>query len=278
MCPQILVPTKIENYVQTKQVISTKELAQTFNLTQTTAMNYLSRLAKTGQIKNIRKGTYQTKNNNNKQQQTTNPSLPPDLLNIVHQINTAMPMTKITTWSLQMISNYTHYMIGKNLTFIETTKTLSNSIRDLLLSKGYHAILSPQKRDYQQYALYPQTPIFILERKETYGLTQQDNYFTPTIERLWVDIYYYSSRKDLAFDSFELGLIFATMVEKGVINFDRLLRYATRRGCFNEILLFLHELRKQNTKLNQILDKTSLFGRQEIFKVIDALVEGAKTQ
>jgi len=277
MCPQILVPAKIENYVQTKQVISTKEVAQTFNLTQTTAMNYLSRLAKTGQIKNISKGTYQTKNNN-KQQTTTNPSLPQDLLNIVNQINTAMPMTKITTWSLQMISNYTHYMIGKNLMFIETTKTLSNSIRDLLLSKGYHAVLSPQKRDYQQYALYPQTPLFILERKEAYALTQQDNYFTPTIERLWVDIYYYSSRKDLAFDSFELGLIFATMVEQGVINFDRLLRYATRRGCFNEILLFLYELRKQNSKLNQIIEEGNLFGRREVFTVIDAMVEGAKNQ
>lgn len=277
MCPQILVPPKIENYVQTKQVISTKELAQTFNITETTAMNYLSRLAKTGQIKNISKGTYQTKNN---KQQTTNkpPPLPQDLQNIVNQINTAMPMTKITTWSLQMISNYTHYMIGKDLMFIETTKTLSNSIRDLLLSKDYRVVLSPQKRDYQEYNLYPQTPIFIIERKETYGLTQQNNYFTPMLERLWIDIYYYSTRKGLTFDSFELGLIFAAMVEQGAINFDRLLRYATRRGCFNEILLFLHELKKQNTKLNQILNKNSLFGRQEIFKVIDAMVEGAKTK
>jgi hypothetical protein len=177
-----------------------------------------------------------------------------------------------------MLSNYTHYMIGKDLIFIETTKTLSNSIRDLLISKGYRAVLSPQKRDYQEYALYPQTPIFIIERKETYGLTQQDNYSIPTLERLWIDIYYYSSRKDLAFDSFELGLIFVAMVEKGVINFNRLLRYATRRGCFNEILLFLHELRKQNIKLNQILDEGNLFGRREVFKVIDMMVEGAKNQ
>ncbi|MDR2719986.1 MAG: winged helix-turn-helix transcriptional regulator [Nitrososphaerota archaeon] len=276
MCPQILVPTKIENYVQTKQVISNKELAQTFNITETTAMNYLSRLAKTGQIKNISKGTYQIKNN--KQQQTTKTPLPQDLQNIVNQINTALPMTKITTWSLQIIANYTHYMIGKDLIFIETTKTLSNSIRDLLISKGYHTVLLPEKRDYQEYALYPQTPVFILERKETYGLIQLDNYSIPTMERLWADIYYYSTRKGLTFDSFELGLIFVAMVEKGVINFDRLLRYSARRGCFNEILLFLYELRKQNTKLNQILDKSSLFGRQEIFKVIDAMVEGAKTQ
>ena len=97
------------------------------------------------------------------------------------------------------------------------------------------------------------------------------------MERLWIDIYYYSTRKGLAFDSFELGLIFVAMVKQGVINFDRLLRYATRRGCFNEILLFLYELRKQNTKLNQILEEGNLFGRREVFTVIDAMVEGAKT-
>ena len=269
----MLVPAKIENYVRNKQVVSNKEVAQTFEVSEITAMNYLSRLAKTGIIKSIGKGTYQI----GKSKQTTlKPSQ--ELTKVTNEICSVFPMAKFTAWSIQMLSDYSHYMIGKDLLFIETSKMLSESIRDFLLSKDYRVVLTPQQRDFKEYPIYPQTPIFILERKETYNLTQLDNYQIPTPERLWIDLYYLSTRKSLAFDSFELGSIFAAMAERGEINFDRLLRYATRRGVYKEVFLFLYELTKQNSTLAQNSTMETIFGNQDAFKTIEAMVKGAQTK
>jgi len=271
MCPQTAVPQKIENYIQKRQTISNTEIAQTFNISEITAMNYLSRLAKTGTIKNIGKGTYQVTTN----KQTTHIKPTQELTKVTNELCSIFPTAKFTAWSLQMLSNYSHYMIGKDLIIIETNKTLSTSIRDYLLTKGHPTILTPTKRDYKEYTLHPKTPIFILERKETYNLTQQDDYLTPTPERLWIDLYYLSTRKELTFDLFELGLIFAAMTEQGDINFDRLLRYATRRGIYREILLFLYELTKQNVTLSPHTME-AIFGRQNAFKTIENMVKGAQ--
>ncbi|MCL2135076.1 MAG: hypothetical protein FWH37_05935 [Candidatus Bathyarchaeota archaeon] len=273
MCPQYSIPVKIAEYVQTKQTVSNSDLAQFFNLSEVTAMNYLSRLAKTGTIKNVGKGIYQVGKN---RQTTLKPS--PELSKVVNELCNIFPMAKFTAWSIQMLSDYSHYMIGKDLQFIETSKTLSISMRDLLLSKEYRVVLNPEQRDFEEYAIYPQTPTFILERKENYGLTQLNNYLIPVPERLWVDLYYFSTRKGLTFDSFELGSIFAAMTKRGDVNFDRLLRYSTRRGIFREILIFLYELAKQDLKFNQNVAMDVLFGRRDVFKAIDAMVEGAKNR
>ncbi len=160
-------------------------------------------------------------------------------------------MAEFTVWSLQMLSDYSHYMIGKDLMFVETSKMLSASMRDVLVSKGYRAVLQPEKRDFQEFVYYSEVPIFILERKELYGLMEFEGYLIPTPERIWADIYYFSTRKGFVFDPYELGLIFAAMVDRGGINFDRLLRYSGRRGIFREVLIFLYELMKSNSKVGK---------------------------
>ena len=96
--------------------------------------------------------------------------LSPELVKIAKELREAFPMAKFAIWSLQMLSDYSHYMIGKDLMFIETSKMLSASMRDMLVSKGYRVVLQPEKRDFQEYAYYSERPIFILERKELYGL------------------------------------------------------------------------------------------------------------
>jgi hypothetical protein len=271
MCSASLVPSKIVDYVKEKQVISISDIAQTFGLAETTAMNYLSRLATLGEIKSIGRGLYQV---GKSEGITLRPSV--TLAKIAKELRDAFPMAEFTVWSLQMLSDYAHYMIGKDLMFIETSKMLSASIRDALISKGYRVVLQPEKRDFQEFTYYPQVPIFILERKELYGLDRFEDYLVPTPERIWADVYYFSTRKGLAFDSFELGLIFAAMVDRGDINFDRLLRYSGRRGIYPEVLIFLYELMKSNSTVGKAITERVLFGRRETFNTINSMVEGAR--
>ena len=84
------------------------------------------------------------------------------------------------------------------------------------------------------------------------------------------------TRKNLIFDSFELGIIFSAMVDRGGINFDRLLRYSGRRGIFREILIFLYELMKSNSKVGKRITENVLLGRRETLSTITCMVEGAR--
>jgi hypothetical protein len=271
MCPESSVPSRIVDYVKRKQVISISDVAQTFGLTEITAMNYLSRLAMMGEIKSIGRGLYQAGKGEGV---TLRPSVA--LAKIMKELRDAFPIAEFAVWSLEMVSDYSHYMIGKDLMFVETSKMLSASMRDMLVSKGYRVVLQPEKKDFQEFAYYPQVPIFILERKELYGLTEFEGYLIPTPERIWADIYYFSTRKNLVFDPFELGLIFAAMIARGGINFDRFLRYSARRGIYREVLIFLYELMKSNSKVGKSIAEHVLFGRRETFNTIATMVEGTK--
>ena len=66
------------------------------------------------------------------------------------------------------------------------------------------------------------------------------------------------------------------MVEKGVINFDRLLRYSARRGIYREVLIFLYELMKTNSIVEKSMMERVLFGRRETFNTIATMIEGAR--
>lgn len=271
MSSESSVPQKVIDYINTKQIVSTKELAKNLSLTLQTTTAYLSRLAQTGEIKSIGRGLYQISKG-----ETVIMKPSPELIKIAKILRESFPMAKFAIWSLQMLSEYSHYMIGKDLVFIETSKMLSASMRDMLTSKGYRVVLQPEKRDFQEFTYYSEKPIFILERAEQYGLMTFEDNLIPTPERIWADVYYFSTRKGFAFDSFELGLIFAAMVDKGGINFDRLLRYAGRRGIFREILIYLFELMKSNSKVGKHVTEHILLGRRKTLSTIDAMVEGAK--
>jgi hypothetical protein len=271
MCPESSVPPKILEYVRSRDIVSINDIARAFCITEITAKNYLSRLAIIGEIRSVGRGLYQAG-----KVQPIIMMPPPPLSKVAEELRRIFPMAEYSIWSLQMFSDFSHYMIGKDLMFVETTKMLSASMRDALISKGYRVVLQPDIRDFQEFTYYPQVPIFILERNELYGLASFENYLIPIPERLWADVYYFCTRKGLVFDSFELGQIFVSMVDKGGINFDRLLRYSTRRGIFREILIFLYELMKTNSRVGRDIAEHVLLGRRETLKTIATMVEGAR--
>jgi len=271
MSYQSSVPQKILEYITNKQIVSINDLAEALELTPRSASSYLSRLAQMGAIKSIGRGLYQVGKG-----ESVVMKLSPELARIANELQEAFPMAKFAIWSLQMLSDYSHYMIGKDLIFVETTKMLSASMRDMLASKGYRAVLKPGKRDFQEYTYYPERPIFILERKELYGLAMFEGNLIPTPDRIWADVFYFVTRKNLIFDSFELGLIFSAMVDREGINFSRLLRYSERRGIFREILIFLYELMKSNSRVGKRITEHVLLGRRETLNTITAMVEGAR--
>ena len=262
------VPQKVVEYVTRHETISVEEVMQDLNVSRITAKNYLSRLAKMDILKRIGRGLYQVGKG-----ATATVRLPPELSLIAQETRERFPMAQFTIWSINMLADYAHYAVGRDLIVLETDKILSASIRDALLEKRYRAILNPEKRDFREYAYSGEKTIFILERNEKYGLFAIDEILIPTPERVWLDIYYLVTRKELSFSPSELGLIFANMLRKEGVNFNRFLRYAQRRNLRDEMIIFLFSL-KRSSKLS--IPDTLLVGKKAALGIINEMVEGTR--
>ena len=262
------VPQRVIEYITRREVVSIEEIVRDLGVSRTTAKNYLSRLAKMDIVKRIGRGLYQIGGG-----QMPTVKLPSHLLDIARYLRQRFPMVQFTIWSINMLADYAHYAVGRDLIILETAKMLSPSMRDALIEKGYDVILNPTKKDFREYTYRREKTIFILERKERYGLFGDGDLLIPTLERIWLDIYYLITRKELSFSPGELGRIFANILRGEGINFNRFLRYAQRRKIRDEIMIFLYNL-KQSTDLD--IPDTIFTGKREALKVIDEMVNGAK--
>lgn len=268
MGPELPVPKKLVEYVTRHETISVEEVMQDLAVSRITAKNYLSRLVKMDIVKRIGRGLYQVGSG-----ATATIRLSPELSLLAHDVREHFPMAQFAIWSINMFADYAHYAVGRDLIVFETDRILSASIRDALIERGHRTILNPEKRDFREYAYSNEKTIFILERSEKYGLFKVNGILVPTPERVWLDIYYLITRKDLSFSPGELGLIFANMLRREGVNFNRFLRYAQRRNLRDEMIIFLYSL-KQSSKLP--IPDVLFVGKKEALKIIDEMVEGAK--
>ncbi|MGV9103460.1 MAG: DUF6577 family protein [Candidatus Thorarchaeota archaeon] len=268
MGPESFVPQKVIDYVTRQGTVSVEEMMQDLSVTRITAKNYLSRLAKTGITKRIGRGLYQVGKGT-----TVAVRLPPEVSLIGQFVKERFPMATIAIWSLTMLADYAHYAIGRDLVVLETDRLISPSIRDALIEKGYRAILDPENRDFKEYAYYSDKTIFILERKEKYAVFESEGLLIPTPERIWLDLYYFLTRRCWAFPPSELGLMFANMLRKEGVNFNRLLRYARRRNLRDEMIIFLYDMRRSS---QLPIPESTFVGKKEVLSTIGEMVRGAK--
>jgi hypothetical protein len=265
---ELSVPDKIVEYLREKRLVTISDVVQEFNVSEVTAMNYLSRLKNLGMANRIGYGKYEYGKPNDSSLIIT-----PKVQKLIELVE-KFGEKNILVWSINMLSNYSHYAIGNDLIFIETNSAYKKSIRDLLLQTNYNIVLDPLRRDFTNYTLNNRDTVFILSRKEKYGINKNEP-IIPTAERIWVDLYYYKTRKDLNFSSFELGVILANMMESNILNYDRLLYYSKRRKIRDELIIILYELIKRTSNLN--LFNLLVKGKNTV-NIIDEILEGAIEQ
>ncbi|MBC8490494.1 MAG: DeoR family transcriptional regulator [Bacteroidetes bacterium] len=259
------VPNKVLEHVKKEGMISIDDLVDEFQISRTTAMNYLSRLSNLGVIYRIGYGLYEygTKNEI---------SLPITLetRKIINLLRNKFGEKNLTIWSLSMLENYTHYAIGRDLIFVEIKKALEKSIRDVLIQNNYQVVIDPNNRDYYDFSLTNKELVFIIKRKEEYGTDYKDG-LIPFPERMWADLYYYVTRNNLSFSLYELGTILGNMIESNIVNYDRLLYYSNRRKMRDEIVIILYEILK-NTYKDSL--STVLFKGKNTIEKINEIIKG----
>jgi len=264
---ELAVPDKVLEYLREKQAASIADVSEEFDVSDVTAMNYLSRLTGLGLANRVGYGKYEYG-----ESMDTSLIISPELQRVLNLVE-RFGEKNILVWSINLLSNYSHYAIGKDLFFVETSPSIKQSVRDVLLQSGYNVVLDPMRRDFRDYALDNLDTVFVMGRKEKYGIKNGEP-FIPAAERIWVDLYYYITRKGLGFSSFELGVMLGNMVEANALNYDRLLYYANRRKIRDEVVIILYECFKKSN--NENLLKLLLKGKNttsSIKQILDGALE-----
>ncbi|MBI5225096.1 hypothetical protein HY989_04470 [Candidatus Micrarchaeota archaeon] len=246
------LPKEVREFIASSDVITTKRLSRHFGFSEITAMNYLSR------AKKLELGTRVA---------------PKMLLRAKHEypefskakkrvydaIRKDMPFTPITIWSTFDLNKYAHNIIMKGVIFVETEGFAVEAVKDELLSNGVKAISAKSKADFENIFDLMETPVLVMGRKDKAGTNadRKDKYLSlPSFERIFIDVYFLNTRKNLSLPLSELGNILENISAFGYsLNYSLLNWVAMRRNVQAEIETALYLFKKKSSRFASIPEK-----------------------
>ena len=158
------------------------------------------------------------------------------------------PYLKICIWNTSLFNEFMIHQPGRFYILIEVEKEATQSVFFFLKENKYSVFVEPTKELIDKYIPYEKETLIVkaLVSEAPVKLITKVN--IPTLEKMLVDIFC----DDLIFaaqQGSEMRTIFQEAIEKYVINENRILRYANRRGkkdSFRKYLNLISNLRQQN--------------------------------
>ncbi|MCH8556957.1 MAG: hypothetical protein LAT84_04010 [Balneolia bacterium] len=160
---------------------------------------------------------------------------------LARKISSELPHIRFTIWELQSLMSIVGAEPKQNLIFIETDKEACESVFEELKEIRKDLFLKPDDEIISRYASMHENPVVIKPLISEAPLDKIKKTTLPSLEKLCVDLMveqvYFSEMK---------GQLYREMLKKfftdNVINHSALRRYASRRGCKDEITKMLHSL------------------------------------
>jgi hypothetical protein len=262
------VPEKVIKYIQGVDCVTIEDVMDKFGISRISSKNYLSRLSREGMISRTNTGTYVVVPKEKPQIEISS-----ELQRIAESIEERLFDVEFVLWGTEFLAPYSHYALGKEITFIDSRKISLSKIRDILLSKNYQVIIEPSKEDFQKLFLYFEKPILLFAREEMYATQQMNSLRIPTFERIFVDLYFLITRRDFPFPPDELGRILYNFLEVNELKYTTMFRYASRRGIRDEIVILLFSFYREYEDLG-IPEEIFIEGKKRC-KLFDEIVKGA---
>jgi hypothetical protein len=238
------MPAKLENFVSNTlssgAEISLSDLTEKIKsrfpqLKDNTLQVYISRLKKSGIIKNPSRGTYSSEskptfrfpvNQNTK-------TIFDEIQNQYHYINFCI-------WDTSILNDFMIYQAFRTYQIIEVERDAVNQVFQFLSQTSQNIYLNPKTEVFQNYINpNPNSVTIVKILKSEAPVNTLESLPLPTLEKILVDIVsdpeIFSAQQD------ELEHIFETALERYAINKQNLLRYAARRNRKEEIKNFISE-------------------------------------
>ena len=101
-----------------------------------------------------------------------------------------------------------------------------------------------------------------------------NGYRIALMDRIWVDLYYLCTRRDLPLPLHELGVVLLNAFRAGTISVDRMLKYSSRRGLRAEVLLIVYGIGRDGNE-NRMVDGILPHG-MDAFDWVNEVIDGGR--
>ena len=228
----IQVPRRVREWtISQSGVFIAADLAADVGISPSTASQYLSRLAKRGDITRLVRGRYLSHE----------PAVPESLTRVVSALSREMPFTDLVVWSTEGIAHFTHSVPPRSLAFVETPKENVPSVRAVLEEEGLFLVTIPSPRDLAE-VFHRGTEVFLMARRDRYATVPlKGRLRMSTLERVLVDVYFLARRRELPIPVEDLLDAMRAAVDGGAVDVRVLRRNAMRRHVDKELASILKE-------------------------------------
>ena len=197
---------------------------------------YLSKLCKQGKIHRIGRGLYTAQ-----KKQTFNVVVTEQARKLYNELKTAFPLADFCVYHGSTFIPLLHDLAFNNCIYVETNRDATESVfNHLRNSMNDHLFLAPNLDAMYRYVDVRQHNVIVKPMVTESPVALDKGMPIPTLEKLLVDI---RVDKDFHYmQGYEGFLIFRTAVTDFIVNQNKLLRYAERRGIKEEVKKDLEEI------------------------------------
>lgn len=167
------------------------------------------------------------------------PELSTRVLKISKYIKRNFPTTSYCTWDSGMINEFAQHLSGYPFILVDVERDVSESVYFSLKKEFKGVFLRPSETLIHDLLPDFQLPIIVRYLASESPLNQVNNIFTVSIEKLLVDIFCDKEFHYLA--GSERRSVFSNAYNKYVVNENKLLRYAARKGNRPDLYKYIQE-------------------------------------
>ncbi|MGV8946144.1 MAG: DUF6577 family protein [Lutibacter sp.] len=184
---------------------------------------YLSKLKKSGIIKNPSRGVYCLKSRTEFQ-----PLIDLNLEKTFNKIKKEFPYINFCIWNTKWLNDVMRHQPFKHYQIIEVEKDAAEQVFNALNEKVKNVFLNPDTEIFERYINNVEEAVIIKYLVTEAPLTNAENVVIPTLEKLLVDMLIdvdvFSAQQG------EIEFIYSTAFNKFQINRNKMKRYALRRN------------------------------------------------
>ena len=171
------------------------------------------------------------------------PELSSKIKTIHSKLKKRFPFLLYCVWNTSDLNEFMIHQPGKFFTLIECEKDATESVFYYLKDLKYQVFLEPPMDIINMYVIESVEPVIVKSLVTESPCQTINNITTVTLEKILVDIFF-DDQIFAAQQGSEMNHIFSTAFEKYIINENRLLRYADRRGKKEIMMRYLQTISK----------------------------------
>lgn len=234
----------IVHYARNQSTFTRKQMLDDFNksgleYSLNTVIVALRRLVKNGILSKPNRGIFQLSDAGRK---CFFPFFDDEMAQLSELLTKEFPFLDLCVWSSHDIDRFSHNVLNHNIIWVDVERDGMESVFSTLSNydTNRRIVIKPSEADYERYVVG--TPSIVVRQliSESPLITDSKGRKLITIEKILVDVV-----KDpdfFAIQGFDMLRFYRNAHNLAIVNRQKLLRYARRRNCAEEITKLLNDM------------------------------------